>query len=142
MDNDTEQQPFMTNPPPPSRYNFSIAFSVALFFEPYEAAVHYYTEVLGPPAYVEGGGTHSWRIGPGWLTLLKWKSGKPQNVELIFQLDTPADAEQLQQAFITAGGQGPAPSDQIMHEPVRYCPVQDPFGTNLLIISPLNSIAK
>jgi hypothetical protein len=24
----------------------------------------------------------------------------------------------------------------LMYEPVRYCPVRDPFGTDLLIISP------
>jgi hypothetical protein len=25
-----------------------------------------------------------------------------------------------------------------MYEPIRFCPVADPFGTNILIISPLS----
>ncbi|MCB8953671.1 MAG: hypothetical protein H6650_16825 [Ardenticatenales bacterium] len=45
--------------------------------------------------------------------------------------------EPLQTAFFAAGGAGIAPSDQLMYEPIRACPVTDPFGTNILIISPL-----
>jgi hypothetical protein len=45
-------------------------------------------------------------------------------------------ADRLQAAFIAAGGAGPEPTDTLMYEPVRYCPVRDPFGTDLLIISP------
>ena len=26
--------------------------------------------------------------------------------------------------------------DTLMYEPVRYCPVRDPFGTDLLVVSP------
>lgn len=47
------------------------------------------------------------------------------------------EAERLQAAFIEAGGEGVVPSDQLMYEPVRYYPVRDPFGTNILIICPL-----
>ena len=50
-------------------------------------------------------------------------------------METPAEAERLQRAFIEAGGEGPAPTDQLMYEPIRSCPVRDPFGTELLIIS-------
>lgn len=34
-------------------------------------------------------------------------------------------------------GEGTAPSDQLMCRPVRFCPVRDPFGTELLVISSL-----
>ena len=137
--NDAKYQThFFASPPPKPRFQFDGGFSIALFFADYEPAVDYYSEVLGPPTYVEGEYTRSWQIGPCWLTLLKGQNGSPQNMELIFQLSTPAEAEKLQQAFIQAGGVGPAPSDQIMHIPVRYCPVCDPFGTDLLLISPLN----
>ena len=40
-------------------------------------------------------------------------------------------------AFIAAGGTGGEPSDELMYEPVRACPVRDPSGTHILIISPL-----
>jgi hypothetical protein len=71
------------------------------------------------------------------LTLLKGKKGNPKNVELNIIMQTPQEADRLQAAFIEAGGVGEPPSDQLMYEPIRFCPVVDPFGTNILIISPL-----
>ena len=127
---------YFTDPVPAPRYRFSGSFGVTLYFEEYEAAVAYYRQVLGPPAYAEGDGTRGWPIGAGWLTLLRGASGNPQNVEVTFQLDDAEEAERLQRAFIDAGGEGPAPTDQLMYQPVRSCPVRDPFGTDLLIIGP------
>jgi hypothetical protein len=128
---------YFVTPAPKPRYRFSGSFGVTLFYEDFEAAVEYYRQVLGPPAYVEGAGTRGWPIGPGWLTLLRGGSGNPRNVEVTFQVETPAEAERLQRAFIEAGGEGPPPTDQLMYEPIRYCPVRDPFGTELLVISPV-----
>jgi hypothetical protein len=130
---------YFADPMPEPRYRFSGSFGVTLFFEEFDSAVGYYRQVLGPPGYVEGAGTRGWAIGSGWLTLLQGKSGNPRNVEVTLQVETPEEAERLQRAFIETGGQGPAPSDQLMYEPVRSCPVRDPFGTELLIISPLAS---
>lgn len=130
---------YFSDPIPEARYRFSGSFGVTLYFEDFDEATRYYQQVLGPPAYVEGEGTKGWQIGSGWLTLLKAKSGAPRNVEVTFQMETPQEAERLQRVFIEAGGQGPAPSDQLMYWPVRYCPVRDPFGTELLIISRLSS---
>jgi len=48
-------------------------------------------------------------------------------------------ADRLQAAFIAAGGEGPEPMDTLMYEPVRYCPVRDPFGTDLLVVSPMSA---
>ena len=87
--------------------------------------------------YSEGKSTRGWPIGTGWLTLLRGKAGNPKNVEVTLIVATPAEADALQQAFIAAGGEGPTPSDELMYAPVRYCAVQDPFGVDLLIISPL-----
>ena len=129
---------YFTDPMPTPLYRFKGVFGVTLYFEKFDAAVRYYQQVLGPPAYVEGQGTRGWPIGSGWLTLLQGKSGNPQNVEVTLWMQTPQEAERLQQAFIEAGGEGAAPSDQLMYEPIRFCPVRDPFGTELLIISPLN----
>ncbi len=139
MDYEEYRKAYFTNPVPESRFRFSGTFGVTLYFEEFEAAVMYYQQVLGPPAYVEGEGTRGWSIGSGWLTLLQGKSGSPQNVEVTFRMETPEEAERLQRAFIEAGGQGLAPSDQLMYEPIRSCPVRDPFGTEILIISSLPS---
>lgn len=138
MDYDSYRNSYFANPMPEPRFAFSGSFGVTLYFEDYDAVIEYYRKVLGPPAYVEGAGTRGWSIGSGWLTLLQGNSGCPQNVEVTFQMDTPEEAERLQRAFIDAGGTGPEPSDQLMYAPIRYCPVRDPFGTELLIISPLD----
>jgi hypothetical protein len=50
-------------------------------------------------------------------------------------MDSPQEAERMQQAFITAGGEGPESQDALMYEPVRVCPVRDPFGTQIMIYS-------
>jgi catechol 2,3-dioxygenase-like lactoylglutathione lyase family enzyme len=126
---------YLVAPAPEPRYRFGGSFGTTLYFEDFDEAVEFYRQVLGPPAYAEGAGTRGWPIGSGWLTLLRGRSGNPQNVEVVFQLETPAEAERLQRAFIEAGGEGPAPTDQLMYERVRFCPVRDPFGTELLIIS-------
>ena len=60
---------FFVDPQPKPRFEFSGAFGITLFYQEYEEAVAYYTQVLGPPAYVEGASTRGWPIGDGWLTL-------------------------------------------------------------------------
>jgi hypothetical protein len=137
MNYEAYRQAYFTHPRPEPRFAFSGSFGVTLFFEDFEPAVAFYAKVLGPPAYVEGEGTRGWQIGSGWLTLLRGKQGNPQNVEVTLQVETAAEAERLQQAFIRAGGKGSAPTDEYMYVPIRACPVRDLFGTEILIISPL-----
>lgn len=139
MDFETYKKEFYTDPPPKPRFKFGGAFGISLFYKNYSAVIAYYEKVLGPPNYVEGAGTRGWRIGDGWLTLFQGKSGYPQNIEVTFVMETPEEAEALQQAFIEAGGSGNPPSDELMYESIRFCSVTDPFGTALLIISPLKS---
>lgn len=138
MDFDAYRKAFFADPLPEPRYQFTGSFSVALYFEEYEDAVAYYEAVLGPPGYIEGESTRGWQIGAGWLTLLRGKSGSPTNVEVAFELETPDEAEALQNAFLAAGGRGQAPSNQLMYKPIRSCPVADPFGTEILVIAPLS----
>ena len=128
---------FFVHPAPEPRFEFTGSFGATLFYEDYEAAVAFFTAVLGLPTYVEGTGTRGWPIGDGWLTLLHGQAGNPQNVEITFNMTTPAEAEKLHNAFIAAGGQGEAPSNQLMYVPIRYCAVTSPQGTPLLVISPL-----
>jgi len=120
-------------PAPEPRFDFAGVGGAVLYFADYDAAVAYYTEVLGPPEYVEGPATRGWRIGPHWLTLLAGGSGSPSNTEVAFELATPAEAERLQQAFVAAGATGADPSDALMYTPVRACPVTDPFGTEIMV---------
>ncbi|MDJ0757251.1 MAG: hypothetical protein QNJ45_27205 [Ardenticatenaceae bacterium] len=137
MDFDRYRQNFFANPFPESRFQFNGLLGTTLYFEEFQAAIAYYTEVLGPPGYVEGESTRGWRIGQTWLTILQGNRGNPQNVEIQIVMATPAEAENLQAAFISAGGAGDPPSDQLMYEPIRYCSVTDPFGTRIIIFSAL-----
>lgn len=127
------QKAYFVEPQPEQKFKYKGILGVTLFFEAYETAVAYYTAVLGSPAYVEKDDTKGWQLGNTWLTLLKGGSGYPQNVEVSIITQTVSEAEKLQAAFIAAGGKGPAPSDQLMYQPVRSCPVSDPFGTQILI---------
>ena len=137
MDFNAYRQAYFADPQPEPRFRFKDSFGVTLYFEKYEAAIAFYERVLGPPAYLEGEGTRGWRIGTGWLTLLKGKNGRPANVEIAFELETVEEAEALQRAFLDAGARGAPPSDQLMYRPVRVCPVTDPFGTEIMIVSRL-----
>jgi catechol 2,3-dioxygenase-like lactoylglutathione lyase family enzyme len=138
MDYESYRRNYFVDPQPEPRFEYLGLYGVTLFFSDYEAAVDYYTRVLGPPAYVEGAGTRGWRLGNTWLTLLEWEKGNPRNVEFNIVMKTSQEAERLQSAFIEAGGNGEPPSDQFMYEPVGFCPVVDPFGTNILIFSRLS----
>ena len=86
---------------------------------------------------MEGTFTRGWRLGNIWLTIFPAKAGNPQNTEVIIQATTPKEAERLHAAFIEAGGQGTPPSDELMYDPIRFCYVEDPFGTRFIIVSPL-----
>jgi hypothetical protein len=137
MDFNTYRHAYFTDPAPDPRFDLEGVLGITLYFSEYGEAVEFYTTVLGPPAYVEGRGTRGWRLGGTWLTLLSGGDGAPSNVEIPIVTSTPAEAERLQKAFIDAGGTGPHPSDRLMYEPIRSCPVTDPFGTHLLIMARL-----
>ncbi len=139
MDYETYRQKYFVDPPPEPRFQLAGVRGLALFYQDYEDAVSFFTEVLGPPIYVEGKGTKSWAVGDTWLTLLRGKDGNPTNVEVPLVTATPQEADRLQRAFIAAGGTGPEPFNTLMGVPVRYCPVRDPLGVELLVYCPLPS---
>jgi len=70
-------------------------------------------------------------------TVLAFTKGisNPKNVELTIKMPNATEVERLQKAIITTGGTGDLPSDELMYEPIRYCLVTDPFGTEIIIIS-------
>lgn len=137
MDYQAYRQQYFTDPPPQPRFKFGGLHGTTLYYEDYEQAVEFYRLALGEPAYVEGDSTKGWRVGDTWLTLLRGQHGNPQNVELMLEMPTPAEAVKLQQAFFAAGAQGAEPVDTLMYQPVRCCYVSDPLGTNIMIFSRL-----
>ena len=138
MDFDAYQKAYFLNPQPEARFVFRGNFGLTLYYQDFEDVVAFYTQVLGPAGYQEGESTRGWKIGDGWLTLLRGKQGNPRNVEITFEMASPEQAERLQQAFIQAGAKGSAPSDQLMYAPVRICPVTDPFGVDVMIFARLS----
>jgi len=100
-------------------------------------ALAFYTEVLGPPAHIEGEHTHSWTVGSTWLTVFPSKGGDPANVEVGFYVETPEEVDLLANAFISAGAKGEPPIDTMMHVPVRMSILTDPFGVSIAVISSL-----
>lgn len=137
MDFDNYRKAYYVQPTPKQHFQFVNSFGTTLYFEDYEAAVAFYTNVLGHPTYVEGKSTRGWPIGKGWLTFLRGESGNPKNVEITLELESVKEAETLQRKFISEGAKGQAPSDQLMYRPIRACPVVDPFGLEIMIIASL-----
>jgi len=132
---ETYRNSYFTNPAPQPRFKFESLNAITLYFQRYPEALAFYTAVLGTPQYKEGEFTHGWRIGSGWLTLLKGCEGAPKNIELSIIMQSPEAAESLQKAFVEAGGFGQEPADVLMYEAVHVCPVKDPFGTEIMIFS-------
>jgi hypothetical protein len=137
MDYATYRDKYFVKPAPEARFEYAGLSGITLYFQAYDQAVGYYQRVLGPPAYVEGSDTKGWRLGDTWLTLLRGGEGHPRNMEVQLVMRSPAEAERLQQAFVDAGGTGQPPADALMYEPIRACPVTDPFGTEIMIYSRL-----
>lgn len=135
MNYEEYKKAYFISPVPEPKFNILGIHGVALYFDDYEKALDYYTAVLGPPAYIEGQFTHGWPLGSTWLTLFPAKTGSPGNLDITILMPSSLEAERLQGAFIAAGGTGAPPSDQIMYQPIRMCPVKDPFGTEFLIIA-------
>lgn len=138
MDYKTYRRLYFVDPPPRPRFPFAGLGGVSLYVHEYGRALAFYEAVLGPPAYVEGEWTRGWPIGNDWLTLFPADEGGPGNMDLTIEMDTAAAVTRLYEAFIAAGATGDPPSDQLMYQPVRYAAVTDPFGTVIVIISPLD----
>lgn len=126
---------YIVDPPPEPRFAIAVR-GASLYFADYQAAVDYYTAVLGPPGYVEGDGTRAWILGGTGLTLLKGGTGAPSNAELMLEAESPAEVDRLHAAFLAAGGSGDPPVDTLMYRPVRYASAVDPFGTVITISAP------
>lgn len=139
MDEDAYRRAYFAEPAPSPRFRFSGIAGVSLYIERYDEAVAFYTAVLGPPAYREGRSTHGWPIGPDWLTLFPAGAGGPACMDVTIRVASPGEVAALRDAFVAAGATGELPSDQLLYEAVRYAQVTDPFGTILIITSPIDA---
>lgn len=137
MDYEAYKKAFFVDPQPEQRFAFAGTRGMSISVKDYEAALAFYTEVFGPPAYVEGHDTSGWHLGDSWFTVFPSSAGGPTNSDVSLELKTPADAERLHAAFLAAGGSGEAPSDELMYVPLRFCPVKDPFGLQWILYAPL-----
>ena len=137
MDYEGYRRAYFADPAPEARFGIASTGGAVIFIEDYGAAVAYYRAVLGEPAYMEGENTHGWLLGDSWLTVFPSQDCGPRNAEIQILMESPEEAERLQAAFIAAGGSGREPSDQLMYEPIRSCPVTDPFGTEILVYARL-----
>jgi uncharacterized glyoxalase superfamily protein PhnB len=135
MDYKEYREKFYVEPQPEPRFRFSGLAGYSVFVKNYDKALAYYKEVFGPPAYVEGESTHGWRIGEAWFTLFPARKTGPRRMEVTIMMDSVEEAERLHAAFLAAGGTGAPPSDELMYEPVRFCSVKDPFGSDITIIA-------
>ena len=130
---------YFADPQPEARFAFRQGGGPTLWFADYDEAVAYYTEVLGPPNYMENDSTRGWRIGSSWLTLFAGGDGHPENVEIGLEMENPEEVDRLARAFVDAGGTGTDPNDDPMYDPVHSCFVTDPFGTQILVFAPLET---
>ena len=135
MDYEEYKKKYFVDPQPDPKFKFSGILGTALFYKEYQAALDFYSKVLGPPAYIEGEYTRSWILGETWLTLFPSKTGNPTNIEVPFWVETPDEVDRLYQSFIDAGASGEPPIDTLMGEPVRMCVLTDPFGVSISVVS-------
>ena len=114
---------------------------MSFYLAEYQAAVEFYTKVLGEPEVVQTGIT-GWRMGNTWLTFFPSKGGphpdsNPRNGEFAIEVGQPGEVDQLHGRFVAAGGRDIwPPEDTEMYEPMRFGAVDDPFGIRVDIYCP------
>lgn len=134
MDFEEYRARYYTDPPPQPEFPFAGIRGATLFYQDYPAALAFFRQVFGEPAYVEGEFTHGWRIGESWLTVFPAKAGSPANLEVPVYLQTPEAVDALYAAFIAAGATGEPPQDTLMYVPVHMTVVTDPFGVMFTLV--------
>jgi len=115
---------------------------VSLYIKDFDKATEYYTQILGPPKYVEGK-TNGWPMSSTWLTIVPSKYGSnensnPCNTEFDIQMRSPEAVDRMYIKFLEAGAKSfSGPEDTKMYEFMRFACVDDPFGVRVDIYCPL-----
>lgn len=134
MDFEEYRAKYYTDPPPKQRFAFAGVGGAILYYQNYAAALAFFRQVFGEPAYIEGQHTHGWQLGESWLTVFPAKEGNPTNLEIPIYLQNPAEVDALYAAFIEAGATGEPPQDTLMYAPVRMTVMTDPFGVMFTLV--------
>lgn len=115
----------------------------SFYLADFEAAVAFYTSVLGAPQTDEAQ-LKGWRLGDTWLTLfpalgLAPAGGvNPRNGEFAVEVAAPAEVDALHAALLAAGGTScMGPQDTEMYTPMRFAAIDDPFGIRVDVYCPL-----
>ena len=115
----------------------------SFYLADYDAAVAFYTRLLGEPGTNEDG-LRGWQLGDSWLTFFPAKGAvpapdaNPRNAEFAIEVAAPAEVDVLYAAFLAAGA-SPCmePQDTWMYVPMRFAVVDDPFGLRVDVYCPL-----
>jgi len=134
MDFEDYRARYYRDPLPEQRFPFVGVRGATLYYQAYPAALAFFRQVFGEPAYKEGEFTHGWRIGESWLTVFPANEGSPANLEVPVYLQTPEAVDALYAAFISAGAAGAPPQDTLMYVPVYMTVVTDPFGVMFTLV--------
>jgi len=135
MDYNEYRDKYFSNPAPEPRFRFKGILGATLYYPDYQAALAFFNQVFGPPAYVEGEFTHGWQIGPTWLTVFPAKEGGPANQEVMLYLENETEVDKLFAAMIAAGAEGEPPVNTLMYTPVRIATIMDPFGGMFTLVA-------
>jgi hypothetical protein len=138
MDFEEYRRNYYTDPAPEPLFRFEGIRGAAVFYQEYAAALAFFEQVFGPPAYIEGEFTHGWRLGDTWLTIFPAKHGAPANTEVLIYLQSPEEVDRLYAAMTAAGATGEAPVDTLMYIRVHIALVRDPFGGQFTLVAEID----
>ncbi len=130
MDYETYRKTYFADPAPTPRFKMTRIGGVSLSILDFEKGVAFYSEVLGPSAYLEGEDTRGWPIGDTWLTMFPAEAGQVANAEFQIEVASPDEVDRLHATLLAAGAkEGQAPKNVLCYIPIRMAYSTDPFGT-------------
>jgi catechol 2,3-dioxygenase-like lactoylglutathione lyase family enzyme len=117
----------------------------SLYVDDFDAAVAFWTGLLGPPAYSEPEGAGrlvGFRLGDTWLTLFPRAGGPhpdsgPRGCEFALKVGAPGDVDGLFARMLALGATAVmAPRDTRMYEAMRFACVDTPHGVRIDVVCP------
>lgn len=117
----------------------------SFYVDDFDAAVAFWTAVVGPPQYSEPEGAGhlvGFRLGDTWLTLFPAAAGPhpgsgPRNCEFALRAKAPDDVDAVFAALVAAGAKPVMrPQDTRMYEPMRFACADTPHGIRVDVFCP------
>jgi predicted enzyme related to lactoylglutathione lyase len=110
---------------------------ITLYYEDFEEAVQFYSQLFGPPEVGQQSHANGWRMGATWLTLFRAKAGptpgaNPCGTEFAVQVADPQDVDDLYRRMMELGAaEVMPPQNTEMYEPMRFACVDEPLGVRI-----------